>query len=141
MRESSVKKRGVKNVESSNKIEKTDTNSVKPKNNHIIPWIVFLFSISIVLISFVSVVFPALILVSDTVEIPGIDPVTPDPFEIGVWSIGVIISSLITFGLVFLYFKNKLPNFLLSLFSKLFSFTFFFTEFSKVQKYLLFYVR
>ena len=135
MRESSVKKRGVKNVESSNKIEKTDTNSVKPKNNHIIPWIVFLFSISIVLISFVSVVFPALILVSDTVEIPGIDPVTPDPFEIGVWSIGVIISSLITFGLVFLYFKNKLPNFLLSLFSKLFTF-----EISKKVSFVIFIV-
>ena len=57
--------------------------SNKVKNNQIIPWIVFLFSISIVLISFVSVMFPALILVSDTVKIPGIDSVTPEPYETG----------------------------------------------------------
>jgi hypothetical protein len=66
--------------------------------------------------------FPALILVSDTVKIPGIDPVTPDPYETGIWSSGVIISSIITFGLAFLYFRNKLPNFLSSLFAKLFTF-------------------
>ncbi|HUU48488.1 MAG TPA: hypothetical protein VMW55_06875, partial [Nitrosopumilaceae archaeon] len=101
----------------------------------IIPWIVFLCSISIVLISFVSVMFPALILVSDTVKIPGIDPVTPDPFEIGVWSIGVIISSLITFGLAFLYFKNKLPKFLSSFFEKLFTF-----EISKKVSFVIFIV-
>ena len=88
-------------------------------NSSIIPWIVFLFSISIVLISFVSVVFPSLLLVSDTVVIPGVEPVTPDPFETGVWSGGVIVSSIITIGLVFLYFKNKLPHSLSRLFSKL----------------------
>jgi len=98
--------------------EKTETKT----NSTVIPWVVFLFSISIVLISFVSVVFPALILVSDTVRIPGIEPVTPDPFETGVWSGGVIITSIITFGLAFLYFRNKLPGFLSSLFEKLFSF-------------------
>ena len=88
----------------------------------IVPWIVFLFSISIVLFSFVSVIFPSLILVSDTVRIPGIEPVTPDPFETGVWSWGVIASGIITLGLAFLYFKRKLPSFLSSLFAKLFFF-------------------
>jgi hypothetical protein len=88
----------------------------------LIPWIVFLFSFSIVLISFISVMFPALILVSDTVKIPGLTPVTPDPFETGVWSGGVVIASGITFGLAILYFKNKLPNSLSSLFEKLFAF-------------------
>jgi len=117
-----VRKKAKKNIETSDKIEKTDIKSTKVKNNHIIPWIVFVFSISIVLISFVSVMFPALILVSDTIIIPGVEPVTPDPFEAGVWSGGVIITSIITFGLVFLYFKNKLPGFLASLFAKLFSF-------------------
>jgi hypothetical protein len=106
----------------SDKIEKTDIKSAKVKNNQIIPWIVFLFSISIVLISFTSVVFPALILTSDTLKIPGIDSVTPEPFETGVWSVGVIISSIVTLGLAFFYFKNKLPEFLSSLFSKLFKF-------------------
>jgi len=67
-------------IPTTEKIEKTDIKSTKVKNNYIIPWIVFLFSISIVLISFTSVMFPALILVSDTVKIPGIDSVTPEPF-------------------------------------------------------------
>jgi len=88
----------------------------------VISWIVFLFSISIVLISFVSVIFPALILASDTVKIPGINPVVPSPFEPGVWSGGVIITSIIIFGLTFLYFKNKLPHSLSSIFKKIFSF-------------------
>ncbi len=99
--------------------EKGIEKSKSGTNSTIIPWIVFLFSISIVLISFVSVVFPALILVSDTVVIPGIEPVTPEPFETGVWSGGVIITSVITLGFVFLYFKNKLPNSLSKSFSKL----------------------
>ena len=101
-------------------------------NSTIIPWIVFLFSISIVLISFVSVVFPALILVSDTVIIPGIEPVTPDPFETGVWSGAVIVSSIITLGLAFLYFKNKLPRSLSRLFTKLVEF-----EISKKSAFII----
>jgi hypothetical protein len=69
-----LRKKSKKDIEP----EKTETKSAK--NNQIIPWIVFLFSISIVLISFTSVMFPALIQVSDTVKIPGIDPVIPDPY-------------------------------------------------------------
>jgi len=103
--------------------EKQESNiSTKNTQEKIIPWIVFLFSISIVLISFVSVIFPSLILVSDTVKISGVEPVTPDPFETGVWTGGVIAAGFITLGLAFLYFRNKLPGFLLSLFTKLFSF-------------------
>jgi hypothetical protein len=129
-----LRKKGKKNIKTSDKIEKTDIKSTtdkiektdfqsgKVKNNQIIPWIVFLFSISIVLISFTSVIFPALILTSDTLKIPGIDPQTPEPYETGVWSGGVIISSVISFVLAFLYFRNKLPGVLSSLFSKLFSF-------------------
>ncbi|MFQ5782729.1 MAG: hypothetical protein ACE5GR_06715 [Nitrosopumilus sp.] len=88
--------------------------------NRIIPWIVFLFSISIVLISFVSVIFPALILASDTIKIPGIEPVTPDPFEGGVWSGGVIITSIIIFSLALLHKKKINP--LSKIFEKIFSF-------------------
>ncbi|WP_016940155.1 hypothetical protein [Candidatus Nitrosopumilus sediminis] len=90
-------------------------------NSTIIPWIVFLFSISIVLISFISVIFPALILASDTVRIPGIQPITPDPFETGVWSGGVIITSIIIFSLAILHHKKKIPA-LSKLFEKIFSF-------------------
>jgi len=117
-----VRKKAKKNIKTSDKIEKTDINSTKVKKNQIIPWIVFIFSISIVLISYTSVIFPALILVSDTVKISGIDSVTPDPYETGVWSGAVIITSIFTIGLAFLYFKNKLPGFLSSLFSKIIAF-------------------
>jgi hypothetical protein len=117
-----VKKKEKKKVNAPDKIEESNDNSVIVKNNQIIPWIVFLFSISIVLISFTSVMFPALILVSDTVKIPGIDSVTPEPYETGVWTGGIILASVITFGLTFLYFKNKLPSSLSSIFEKLFSF-------------------
>jgi len=96
--------------------EKTESDT-----NSIIPWIVFLFSISIVLISFISVMFPALILASDTIRIPGIESVTPDPFETGVWSGGVITSSIIIFSFALLHHKKKI-NPLSRLFEKIFSF-------------------
>lgn len=100
----------------------TEEKSAKSTKNHaIIPLTVFLFSISIVLISFVSVIFPALILASSTVTIPGIAPVTPDPFETGVWSGGVVISSIILFGLALLHHKKKIPS-LSKLFEKIFNF-------------------
>ena len=117
-----MRRKEKKKVNTSDKIEESNTTPAVVKNNQIIPWIVFLFSISIVLISFVSVMFPALILVSDTVKIPGIDSVTPEPYETGVWSGGIILSSVITFSLAFLYFKNKLPSSLSSIFVRLFSF-------------------
>lgn len=91
------------------------------KKSSIIPWIVFLFSIGIVLISFISVIFPALILASDTVRIPGIETVTPNPFETGIWSGGVIISSVIIFSLALLHHKKKI-SILSELFEKIFSF-------------------
>ena len=111
-----------KGIETSDKIKKNNIKSTKVKNNPIIPWVVFIFSMSIVLISFTSVMFPALIQVSDTVRIPGIEPVTPEPYEFGVWAGGIIVINIIIFGLAFLYFKNKLPEILSSLFTKIFSF-------------------
>jgi len=111
-----------RNIKTPDKIPHPNVKSSKIPNNQAIPWIVFLFSISIVLISFVSVIFPALVLVSNTEFIPGIEPVLPKPFETGVWSVGVIVTSIITLGLAFLFFKNKLPNFLNRLLSKIFDF-------------------
>ena len=111
-----------KGIETSDKIKKNNIKSTKVKNNPIIPWVVFIFSMSIVLISFTSVMFPALIQVSDTVRIPGIESITPEPYEFGVWAGGIIVINIIIFGLSFLYFKNKLPEILSSLFTKIFSF-------------------
>jgi len=73
------------------------------------------------LISFVSVVFPALILVSNTEIIPEIESVTPNPYETGIWSVGLIISNVIVFGLTFLYFKNKIPLSISNILKKLFA--------------------
>ncbi len=112
-----VKEKKHENASESKKFEE-----VSKSPNSVVSWIVFLFSISIVLISFVTVIFPALILVSDTVVIPGIESVTPEPYETGVWSGGAIISSVIILGLAYLHFKNKLPNSISSVFRKIFSF-------------------
>lgn len=87
----------------------------------VISWIVFLFSISVVLISFISVIFPALILVSDTIVIPGIESTAPNSLETGVWSGGVIVSNGIIFGLVLLHYKKKI-ELLSKVFEKIFSF-------------------
>jgi len=88
----------------------------------IVTWTVFLFSMSIVLISFISVLFPALILASDTVTIPGIKPVTPDLFETGAWAGSVILANIMIFLITILHFKNKLPCGISKLFEKLFRF-------------------
>ncbi|MCJ8305460.1 MAG: hypothetical protein HRU07_00230 [Nitrosopumilus sp.] len=50
--------------------EHKNIRNIESGTNSTIPWIVFLFSISIVLISFITVIFPALLLASDTVIIP-----------------------------------------------------------------------
>ena len=103
------------------KIKKQASKVDNPKSG-MISWIVFLFCMSVVLISFVSIIFPALILASDTIKIPGINPITPNPYEPGVWSWGVIITNIVIFVLIFLHFKNNLPNILSSIFRKIFSF-------------------
>jgi len=87
-----------------------------------IPLIVFLFSIAIVLTSFVSIIFPALVVGSNTTIIPSIQPVVPNLFELGVWSYGVIISSIVICGLLYLFYKNKLPSSISKLFKKIFNF-------------------
>ena len=99
----------------------TKSRNTQKIDAEVIPWIVFLFSISIVLISFITVIFPALILASDTIVIPGIESTAPDPLETGVWSGWVIASNGIIFGLVLLHHKKKIK--LLSKgFEKIFSF-------------------
>lgn len=84
-------------------------------------WIVFLFSISVVLISLISVVFPA-ILISSEPQIPGVIDTSPNPFEMGVWAGPLIATNVIVFAITFLYFKNKLPSGISKLFEKLFKF-------------------
>jgi len=99
-----------------------ESHKTKPVSMDLVTWIVFLFSISIVLISFVTVIFPAFIVVSDTLSIPGIEPVTPNLFETGSLSGGVIAANVIVFGLTFFYFKGKLPKPISSRLERLFNF-------------------
>lgn len=87
-----------------------------------IPWIVFAFSMGVVLVSFVSVFFPSLILVSGTVSIPGIDPVTPDPYETGPWAAGVATSCIMIFGLLYMHRSGRLPGAVTTALRRLFAF-------------------
>ncbi len=69
--------------------------------------IVFLATISIVLLSLTSVVFPALILRT----LGGFDDnVGIDPFEPGSLAYSFLITNFIFLALGFLYYKNKLPQ-------------------------------
>ena len=99
----------------------TKSENTQKTDSVVIPWIIFLFSISVVLISFVSVFFPALILVSNTIVIPGMESTTPDPLETGVWTGWVIVSNGIIFGLALLHHKKKI-KLLSKVFEKIFSF-------------------
>jgi len=79
-----------------------------------ISWIVFFFTISMVLISLIPVVFPALIVTSFTtvsdLEQFGISGGEVDPFEAGPLAAPLFITSGVVFGLAILHFKNKIPQ-------------------------------
>ena len=82
-------------------------NQVKPQKTGIVSWIVFLVTISLVLITLTSVIFPAFLLGS-TGDIKY--PVELNIFETGLWAYPVLTANLIVFGLTILYFRNKLPT-------------------------------
>ncbi len=103
-----------------NKQEKT--NSPEPdlhenkqiRRKSLASWTAFLFSISVVLISLVSVVFPALIAssnstTSDLNEL-GIELLEVNPFSIGFWALALVATNIAVFGIAVLYFKNRLPS-------------------------------
>jgi len=103
-----------------NKQEKTNSPEPDlPKNKLIkkksLPsWVAFLFSLSVVLISLVSVVFPALIASSDSTisefQEYGIELVEVDRFSVGFWALALIATNIVVFGIAILYFKNRLPS-------------------------------
>ena len=71
----------------------------------LVTYAVFLITLSIIGISVISVIFPALI-ISNTYEFP----INLEPFETSPWLLPIIISNafLISFGLLF--YKKKLPS-------------------------------
>jgi len=72
------------------------------KLRKIISIIVFLFSISIILINYISLIFPAIITVSVTPP-----PANIEPFEIGVWAPVVIIVNVVILFFVILCIISK----------------------------------
>ncbi len=80
----------------------------------------FLFSLVIALTSSIPIVFPALLTLSEGI-VPQIPQAGPDRFEIGVWSVPLIITNIVVLGLAFLHFKGRIPR-MTSFFARLFSF-------------------
>ncbi len=94
-------------------------NQLKQQKTGIVSWIVFLVTISLVVITLTSVIFPAFILGS-TSEIKY--PIEINIFETGLWAYPVISANIIVFGLLILYYKNKLPTFITKLIKFIFNF-------------------
>ena len=74
-------------------------------------WVIFSSTLLVVLISVTMVIFPTLVLRSfgGIIEYSGIEP-----FETGIFAHIILIADVIIFGIVILYFKNKLPQFLIN---------------------------
>lgn len=87
-----------------------------------IPWLVFLFSITITLISFVPVMFPAIVQSDDITTALSIPKVGPSQYETGIWAIPLVITNGIVFGLFAIYKKGKLPKNIENNLKKIFSF-------------------
>ncbi len=78
---------------------------IKQHHNRILSWTIFIITISIVLLSLVSVIFPALIV--RTFSPIENSPITP--WEVGPLAFPLILTNIIFFGIVLAYYKNKLP--------------------------------
>jgi len=100
--------------------ESSKSEKIRPS---LVSWIVFLFTISMVIISLIPVVFPALITTSFTtvsdLEQFGVSGGEVNPFEAGLLATPLFITSGVVFGLTILHFKNKIPQL-----SKVFEFIF-----------------
>jgi len=89
------------------------------KKNSIISWIVFLATLVVVLITLITIVFPAFLLGSTS----GIKyPIQIDIFETGIWTYQLLLTNFIVFGLLILHYKNKLPQKISQLFKFIFNF-------------------
>jgi len=92
---------------------------INHKKNHLISWLVFLPTLTIVLFTLILGMFPALLITfSDKVRFP----VEINAFEPGVWMGPILITSAIIFTTIVLYQKNKLPHILISLFEFILNF-------------------
>ena len=74
-------------------------------SSRLVTYAVFLFTLGIIGISIISISFPALIITSIYDY-----PLEIDPFEASPWFIPIIISTIISLTLGFLYLQKKLPS-------------------------------
>ncbi len=97
----------------------TKEKELELKKNSIISWIAFLTTLVVVLITLITIVFPAFLLGSTS----GIKyPVQIDIFETGIWTYQLLLANFIVFGLLILHSKNKLPQEITKLFKFIFNF-------------------
>jgi len=79
-----------------------------------IPWAVFIFTIVIVLLSLVSVVFPALIASGNStiknLQDLGVGLFEVEPFQAGFWAGPLLLGNILVFIGLVLYYKKKLPD-------------------------------
>ncbi len=120
-----TKKQEKKNDESDIQENLPKTKITFLKNN-IVGLLVFLFSISMVLISLISVVFPTLIAsnnstINELREL-GITLFEVDSFETGIWAYPLFAANFVVFITALFHYKKKLPNSITKSFEFLFGF-------------------
>ena len=84
---------------------------LEQKKQDFISWTVFLFTITVVIITLISVIFPAFIMgIND--DIPKY-PTKINIYELGILAYPLLITNVVIVGLVILNLKNKLPWYLI----------------------------
>lgn len=81
-------------------------NQVQKPTSKAISWAVFVATFEIVLITLISVVFPALIVRT----VSPIAEVDIDPWEPGIWAFPLVMTNLIMLGIGIAYYTKKLPS-------------------------------
>jgi len=82
----------------------SDNAQIKPKKSSMLSWSIFIITLSLVLTSLISVVFPALIVRTFS----PIEDSPVNPWEIGALAAPLIITNLILLGIGLAYFKKIL---------------------------------
>jgi len=96
------------------------------RKKSLISWAVFLFVISIVIVSLISVVFPALIASNNStvkaLEEFGVVLLEVDAYQTGIWAGSLLATNFIVFVIAVLYFKKRLPESIAKAINFVFSF-------------------
>jgi len=87
--------------------------------SNLVTWSVFLITIVFVIITLTSAAFPNLLLTSFG---GNENHANINPFETGIWAYPLLITNILIFALMILYFKKRLPSQLTSLFKFIFNF-------------------